>query len=294
MTLSLKVGSRGSDLAVAQAEAVIKAIRDNNPDASIELVKIKTTGDMAPDDDIAASGGKGLFVRELEHALEVNTIDIAVHSYKDMPLEDNAALPVVALSERESPFDALVLPEGALDIDAGKPVGTSSLRRAAQFKKLYNGYEIAPVRGNIATRLSKLDNGLYSALVLAQAGLNRLGLRHRISRVFAADEMVPAGSQGIIAVQGRRGENHSYLDGFRSRRSETVSRAERSFLKALGASCSAPVGVYAEIDGNSISVTGMYSEGAGRIETGCVSGSAGDAELLGEIMAIQLKKRFVN
>ena len=291
MSIKIRIGSRESVLAVKQAQILIDAVRRKYPEIEFELVKIKTIGDKVLDRNLDAIGGKGLFIKELEQALADGSIDIAVHSYKDMPYEDSDEFPVVALSERESPFDALILPEGAKEPDKSKPVGSSSPRRTIQFDRLYGGHTFKPVRGNVLTRLSKLDNGEYSALILAQAGLNRLSLQNRISRVFTADEMIPSASQGILAVQGRRGEGYAFLDSFHSMESEIVSRGERRYLKTLGSSCSSPVAVYGRLNNSEILLTGMYVTEEGNVVTGKISGTADKAELLGETLANQLMAR---
>ena len=288
MNRIIRVGSRDSALAIIQARIVIDAVKKTNPALDFEIVTVKTTGDKILDKSLDSLGGKGLFTKELEHALADGSIDIAVHSYKDMPFEETDGLPVVALSEREAPFDVLVLPKGAAALDKSKPVGSSSLRRTIQFARLYDNVEIKAVRGNVPTRLSKLDNGEYSALLLAQAGLNRLSLQNRISRVFTVDEMLPAASQGILAVQGRRGEDYSFLDGFHSRESETVSKAERRFLKTLGGNCSTPAAAYGQIRDNEFLLTGMYVDARGNIETGKISGGIDESEPLGERLAARL------
>ena len=201
----IRIGSRESVLAVRQAQIVMEAVLAADTSVEFELVKIKTTGDRIPDVSLDTVGGKGLFIKELEQALLDGDVDIAVHSYKDMPFEETDGLPVVALSKREAPFDALVLPEGVASLDKSKPVGSSSQRRTIQLSRLFGDLEVKPVRGNVPTRLSKLDGGEYSALILAEAGLNRLSLQSRVSRVFTVSEMIPSGSQGILAVQGRLG-----------------------------------------------------------------------------------------
>jgi len=294
MNKKIRVGSRDSVLAIKQAQIVMEAVKETNPAVEFELVLIKTTGDTILDKSLDAIGGKGLFTKELEHALVNGHIDFAVHSYKDIPCEEKEGLPVVALSKRESPFDALVLPIGASAPDRLKPVGSCSLRRTIQFKKLYDGYEIQSIRGNVPTRLSKLDNGEYSALILAQAGLNRLGLQSRISRIFTADEMIPSCSQGILAVQGRKSEDYSYLNSFHNRESELVSKAERQYLKTLACGCSSPVAVYGQLHNNELLLTGMYVDTFGNITTGKISGDTDKAELLGETLAIRLKERSEN
>jgi len=291
MSRIIRVGSRDSALAVIQARLVIDAVKKTNPDFDFEIVTIKTTGDKILDKSLDTIGGKGLFIKEIEQALATGSIDIAIHSYKDMPYEETNGLPVVALSEREAPFDVLVLPKDTDTLDNSKPVGSSSLRRTIQFTRLYDGVEIKAVRGNVPTRLSKLDNGEYSALILAQAGLNRLSLQNRISRVFTIDEMIPSASQGILAVQGRQGEDYSYLNDFHNRESETVSKAERRFLKTLGGNCSTPVAVYGQIHNNELLLTGMYVDANGNIETGKIIGGKDKSEQLGEQLAARLKER---
>ena len=286
MKRKIRIGSRDSALAIKQARIVMDTAQ--NPDIEFELVLIKTTGDRILDRNLDEIGGKGLFIKELEQALMNRSIDIAVHSYKDMPFEETDGLPVIALSRRESPFDTLVLPEGAAELDRSKPIGSSSKRRTIQLRRLYEGFEIEPIRGNVPTRLSKLDSGEYSALILAQAGLNRLGLGHRVSRVFTLDEMIPSGSQGILAVQGRQGEDYSYLESFHNRESEIVSKAERQFLKTLGGGCTSPVAVYGELNNRSLMLTGMYVDASDNVETGKISGDAEVAEYLGEALAMQL------
>ena len=287
MNKKIRIGSRDSVLAIKQAQMVMETVA--NPEIEFELVLIKTTGDKILDRNLDEIGGKGLFIKELEQALINGNIDIAVHSYKDMPYEETDGLPIVAVSQREAPFDVLVLPEGVTEMDKSKPVGSSSRRRSIQFSRLYDCFEIKAIRGNVLTRLSKLDNGEYSALILAQAGLNRLGLQNRISRVFTLEEMIPSGSQGIIAVQGRQGEDHSYLDRFHNRESEIVSKAERQYLKTLGSGCTSPVAVYGALMNKKLLLTGMYVDAFGKVETGNISGDAEIAESLGEKLATQLK-----
>jgi len=292
MKRKIRIGSRDSVLAIKQAQIVMDTV--TNPDIEFELVLIKTTGDKILDRNLDEIGGKGLFIKELEQALINENIDIAVHSYKDMPYEETDGLPVVAVSQRESPFDVLVLPESVTELDRSKPVGSSSQRRTIQFNRLYDGFEIKAIRGNVPTRLSKLDNGEYSALILAGAGLNRLGLQNRITRVFTLDEMIPSGSQGILAVQGRQGEDYSYLNNFHNRESEIVSKAERQYLKTLGGGCTSPVAVYGELNNRILQLTGMYVDAFGNVETGQINGDAEKAESLGETLAKQLKARLEN
>ena len=194
------IGSRESKLAVVQSEMVKKAIEDSHEDIEVEIYTMKTTGDKILDRTLDKIGGKGLFVKELDKALLDRKTDISVHSLKDMPMEVPKELPLLAFSKREDPRDVLVLPQGVHTLDKTKPIGCSSLRRILQLKELYPDMECKSVRGNVQTRLKKLDSGEYSALILAAAGLKRLGLEARISRYFQPEEMIPAAGQGILAV----------------------------------------------------------------------------------------------
>lgn len=176
------IGSRESKLAVLQSEMVRDYIKEKNPEMEVEILTMKTTGDIILDRTLDKVGGKGLFVKELDKALMDGRSILSVHSLKDMPMEVPEELPLLAFSRREDPRDVLVLPEGVSELDKSKPLGCSSLRRTLQLKKLYPDMEVKSIRGNLQTRLRKLDEGQYSALILAAAGLKRLGLESRINR----------------------------------------------------------------------------------------------------------------
>ena len=201
----IRIGSRASRLAVLQSELVMEQIRRILPDAELELVTMKTTGDKILNRALDQIGGKGLFLKELDAALLAGAVDLCVHSLKDVPAEENPAIPIGAFSERAVPADVLVLPAGVQTWDRTKPVGCASARRSMQLRQLYPDVTVKPVRGNVLTRLEKLDRGEYGALILAEAGLARLGLSQRISARFSPEEMVPAAGQGILAVQCRAG-----------------------------------------------------------------------------------------
>ena len=280
----VRVLSRDSALAVRQAELVMEAILRYDPELRLELITMKTIGDIILDRSLDEIGGKGLFVKELDDALTSNAGDISVHSCKDLPIGENPALPLIAFSAREDARDALVLPDGVSELDATKPIGCSSARRAIQLRALYPDMRVAPIRGNVPTRLSKLDGGEYSALVLAAAGLRRLGLETRITRLFEPWEMLPSAGQGVIAVQGRAGEDSEYLRLFHSEESEICARAERAFTAAFGADCSAPVAAYAAPDGNGYTINGMVVDADGRPRYDSVSASA--ETLLGAARAL--------
>ena len=183
------IGSRESKLAVLQSEMVRDYIKEKNPDLEVEILTMKTTGDIILDRTLDKVGGKGLFVKELDKALIDGRSILSVHSLKDMPMEVPEELPLLAFSKREDPRDVLVLPDGVSELDKSKPLGCSSLRRTLQLKKLYPDMDVRSIRGNLQTRLRKLDEGQYSALILAAAGLKRLGLESRINRYFTADEI---------------------------------------------------------------------------------------------------------
>lgn len=245
----LIIGSRESLLAVRQSEIVVDYLRGHFPQMQLELVTMKTTGDKILSKRLDEIGGKGLFVRELDQALRDGRTDLSVHSLKDLPAEIPEDLPVVGFSGREDPRDVLVLPEGISDIsemDFSKPIGTSSRRRTLQAQELFPQARFESVRGNVLTRLRKLDEGQYSAVILAAAGLRRLGLENRISRFFSIEEMIPSAGQGILALQGRRGADYACLDGFVSAQSAIAAAAERGFVSALGGGCTSPIAAHAE------------------------------------------------
>jgi len=285
------VGSRESKLAVVQANYVINQIKLHRPELDVRLVTLKTTGDKILDKTLDKIGGKGLFVKELDYALLNGDIDIAVHSLKDMPAEIDDELPILAYSKRENPTDALVLPKGVTSLDLSKPIGSSSARRKIQLEVLYENVIVEPVRGNVITRLQKLDNGDFGALVLASAGLIRLGLQDRISKTFEIDEIIPSAGQGILAIQGRRGDNYSFVEYLNDELSMYSAVAERAFTRTLGCGCTAPVAVYAGINNNEMSIHALYmDEATGKKASGSICGDVIDAEKLGITLAQQLLK----
>ena len=214
MKKEITIGSRESRLAVIQSEQVQAWIQKAHPELSVQILTMKTTGDIILNQALEKVGGKGLFVKELDRALVDGRSDLSVHSLKDVPMELPKELPLLAFSSREDPRDVLVLPEGVTEIDFSKPIGCSSKRRMLQFARLYPQATFATIRGNVQTRLRRLDEGEFSATLLAAAGLKRLGLTHRISRYFSEEEMIPAAGQGILAVQGRAGEDTGFLADF--------------------------------------------------------------------------------
>ena len=286
----LVVGSRESRLAVIQTQLAIQAIRACQPGLEVELLTMKTTGDKILDRTLDQVGGKGLFVKELDAALLAGRVDLTVHSSKDLPMETDPRLPLVAFSRRADPRDALVLPAGAKELDPAKPIGCSSLRRQLQLKALFPQMRTAPVRGNVLTRLEKLDRGEYAALVLAAAGLERLGLAGRVSRYFSVEEMIPAAGQGILAVQARADFDPACLREFHDPDSRDCLLAERAFVRALDGGCSSPVAAYATVDGAALTLTGLYVDSNGEARRQTISGSREQGERLGAALAQDLRR----
>lgn len=287
------IGSRESKLAVIQSEIVRDFIKARHPKAEVEILTMKTTGDMILDRTLDQVGGKGLFVKELDKALMEGRSDLSVHSLKDMPMEIPEELPLVAFSKREDPRDVLVLPKGETKINFDKPIGSSSLRRVIQLKELYPEAEFKSVRGNIMTRLSKLDKGEYGALILAAAGLKRAGLENRISRYFEPEELIPAAGQGILAVQGRKDEGYGYLGEFDDLDSRYEALCERAFVRTLDGGCSSPVAAHARMLDGKLFLMGLYyDEETGGYRKGTVKGNPERAEALGRDLAIKLQKDY--
>lgn len=286
----VKIGSRASRLAIQQAQLVMAKIEAAHPELQLELVTITTKGDRILDRTLDKVGGKGLFIKELEWALMSGEIDLAVHSYKDVPYMENETMPMVALSARANSRDVLVLPQGLRQIPDGLPIGTSSLRRRTQLPELFPKVPMAVIRGNIFTRLEKLDGGEYGALVLAACGLERMNLEARISREFTVEEMIPSASQGILAVQGRATESYDYLDCVHSQESAVISLAERSLLRCLDGGCSAAVAAHATLQGDELELLAMHVEDSGKILRSKIRGPKEDAQAMGNLLGEELKK----
>ena len=284
------IGSRESKLAVLQSEMVRDYIKKKNPDMNVRILTMKATGDKILDRTLDKIGGKGLFVKELDRALLDGKSQLSVHSLKDMPMEVPKELPLLAFSKREDARDVLVLPEGVKELDPSKPLGCSSLRRTLQLKKLYPDMEVKSIRGNLQTRLRKLDEGEYAGLILAAAGLKRLGLTDRISRYFTPDEMIPAAGQGILAVQGCENRDYAFLDGYCDEDAWICGNAERSYVKYLNGGCSSPVAAYAETKEDEIFIRGLYySEEKKIFLVGSIRGKKEEGEALGITLAKQLR-----
>lgn len=259
--MTIRIGTRGSSLAVRQAEIVAELLQRNNRNCFVELVIIKTTGDKILDKTLDKIGGKGVFVKEIEQALLLEKIDIAVHSMKDMPAELPEGLMIGAVTKRENPMDAFVSTSGQsiYKLPPNAKIGTGSLRRKQQLLGVRSDIEILPIRGNINTRLKKMEEEL-DGIVLAAAGLKRCGLEEKICHLFSLDEMVPAACQGILALEVRKKDKviREMVQAVNDENTNICQKAERAFLKTVGADCHAPVGAYAHIKENKVDMTVMY------------------------------------
>ncbi len=293
MTRLLRVGTRGSALALRQTELVTNALRSTLPDIVLELRVIKTEGDRNQRESLRVIGGRGVFVRDIEQRLIDGEIDIAVHSLKDLPTAPNAELTLAAVLPRESPFDVLVTPHGGLDtLPRGARIGSSSPRRAAFMRVIKPDARVADVRGNIDTRLRKLDEGQYDALLLAAAGLHRLGLHQRIAHVFSADDMLPAPGQGALVAQCRSDDSETVilLRAIDHAPTRAATEAERAFLQFAGAGCQWPVAALASTS----APTALHLRAAiareddARIFWGAATGAWTDAQIMGTTLARQI------
>ncbi len=252
----INIGSRGSQLALWQARWIQARLEQLGEQCRIEI--IKTTGDKITDVALSQVGSKGLFTKEIEEALLAGAIDLAVHSLKDMPTDLPAGLTLAAIPEREDPRDALI-GRRLEELAPGARVGTGSLRRAAQLRALRPDLQIEDIRGNVDTRLRKLDEGRYDAIVLASAGLRRLGWENRITEVFDPGMMCPAVGQGALAIETRDDGGSGFNAASRLEHAETRARvtAERAVLASLGGGCQAPMGAHAFIRGEELFVIAL-------------------------------------
>ena len=288
----IRIGSRESLLAVRQAEIIRDQILSYDPGVSIEIVTMKTTGDKILDKSLAKIGGKGLFVKELDRALMEGRIDIAVHSLKDMPMEENQELPILAYGKREDPRDVILYRPGLDALPEHAVIGTSSRRRMVQMERILPGCSFRGIRGNVQTRMKKLETEGYDGTLLAAAGLKRLGMEQAISRYLSADEMIPAAGQGILAVQGRKGEDYSWAGGIDSRESRAAALAERQFIRVTGGDCTSPCAAHAQVRGNELKLTGLYyREETGEYTTDILYAQISEAQKAGETQALRMMKR---
>jgi hydroxymethylbilane synthase len=295
MASRLVIGSRGSRLALWQAEQTKNQLLRLNSGFQVDIEIIKTTGDVKPE-PLSVIGGKGVFTKELEDALLDKRIDIAVHSLKDLPTILPERLAISAICEREDPRDALVMREGQRvsslrELAVGAVVGTSSQRRLAQLKALRDDLVVKDLRGNVDTRVRKLDEGQYDALILASAGLIRLGLENRISAPIATVEVLPAVGQGAIAIETRADDDVAVTatSKLNHRETELACRAERAFLRGLGGGCQFPIAGHAVVAGELLKLEGLVAHPSGsEILRDRLSGALDEAEGIGAALAARL------
>lgn len=284
------IGTRKSVLALWQAEYVAARLREAYPHVQVELLPVSTRGDEILDMPLAEIGGKGLFIRELEYLIREGKADMAVHSLKDMPAELPPDFTLAAVTDREDPRDAFVsLKYRSVDeLPAGAKVGTSSLRRQSQLLHRRSDLRIESLRGNVQTRLRRLDEGQYDAVILAAAGLKRLGLGDRIGSYLSTAESIPAAGQGVMAVEVRKddAELREMLAFLHNEKVASCIAAERAFLGRVGGDCKVPAGAFAEVEGERIRVDAFISSEDGqRFYRRSVSGPVPEAEALGASVA---------
>ncbi len=296
MAPSVTIGTRGSKLALWQAQWVKSLLREHHPAITVEVQIIKTRGDKILDVPLAKVGGKGLFVKEIEQALLSGDIDIAVHSMKDMPADVPEGLQITAVPRRETPNDVLIAEDGRrlAELPAGARIGTSSLRRSAQLLALRPDITIVPLRGNLDTRLRKLDAGQMDAIVLAAAGVKRLGLAERITEILDEQVMLPAVGQGALCVETRADDETVVplvvpLDDSATR---TVVSGERAFLNRLQGGCQVPVAAHGKLDDDRFTLRGLVATLDGRtVISDQLGGPARDSQRIGLELAQRLLAR---
>lgn len=296
MKSTIKVGTRGSKLALWQAAWVKSALEKQHPDIPVHIVVIKTKGDKILDVPLAKIGGKGLFVKEIEDALLRGDIDIAVHSMKDMPADLPGGLCIGPIPEREMPGDVLISGKGQnlADLKPGQRIGTCSLRRSAQILHARPDLKIVPLRGNLQTRLRKLEEGKMDAIVLAAAGVKRLGLAHRITEYLDPSVMLPAVGQGALCIEVRKndGETGQAIDHLDHGPTRTAVLGERAFLNRLEGGCQVPIAALGDVVNDQFTLTGLVADVDGGIvikET--LSGPAHECQAIGTALADALAAR---
>ena len=291
---SLRVGTRASKLALAQTGLVVELLRGAHPGLDVETITISTAGDRDQVSALSSGEGVGWFTTAIQQALAAQEIDVAVHSYKDLPTKRPEGLLIAAVPLREDPRDALVSNNGATlrGLKAGSIVGTSSARREAQMRATRPDLEFRPIRGNVDGRIRKVDSGEFDATVLALAGLKRLGLEKRVSQVFGFEEMLPAPAQGALAVECRTADarTRELLSAIDDPVLRHVVTAERMFLATLEGGCSFPAGAYAENFGSTLKLHGLLAPD-GRVFRGKMAGPSETAAGLGRTLAEELMVR---
>jgi len=289
----LKIGTRGSALALTQARGIAERLKNQWPALTVDIVVIKTKGDIMQDVPLAAIGGKGLFVKEIEDALLRGEIDIAVHSMKDVPAEIPDGLEITIVSEREDPRDVLVSKKGAKieDMSAGARIGTGSLRRGFQLRHLFPHMEIVPLRGNLDTRIRKIQSENLDGIIVAAAGMRRMGWTDRITQYIPVEIMLPSVGQGVLGIEMRNDDTNtrnaaSFINHPQTWREVT---AERAFLKKLGGGCQLPVAAYAVKKEHTLTITGLLGSLDGKmLIKDEVRGHSKNANALGVMLAERL------
>lgn len=289
----LLVGTRGSKLAIAQTNLVLEMLRKIGNGFDFGVVTIKTAGDVSPPEALGAVDGKTAFTGEIERELREGKIDFAVHSMKDLPQVTEGGLAVASTPPRGDPRDALVSAAGLkfMELKGGAQIGTSSARRRAQLLATRSDIEVVDLHGNVETRLRKLETEKLDGVVLAAAGLERLGLTGRISEVFGTGEIVPAPCQGILAVQARSddGKTLSLLRKIEDPATRAASRCEGAFSAALGGDCDVPLGAFADVSSEGLSAVGVLADPDGSaFVKAAASGDAGSAEEVGKRLAAKV------
>lgn len=296
--MKLVVGTRGSNLALVQTNWVVDQLKKENPGVEFEVKIIKTKGDLIKDLPLDKIGDKGLFVKEIEKSLLDGEIDMAVHSMKDMPSYLPEGLKFAHSPKREDPRDALIFKEGYKSLDdlpQGARIGTGSKRRKYQLLKHRPDLEIVPIRGNIETRIKKIETEKLDGVVLAASGLRRAGLDDKIDYYIPTDIMLPAPAQGILALEIREDdkETEKIIDSIKDDITKIQIDAERGFLIGVNGSCHIPMGAYCEIEGEKITLTGLYGDGEGKkIVVQSQVGTLADAPKIGYELAKSVLKEY--
>jgi len=286
----LRIGTRGSDLALVQARSIADALKKREPGLDVKIVPIRTRADRMQNVAIVELGGKGVFVKEIETELIAGGIDIAVHSMKDVPVELPEGLEIVAYPKREDPRDVLIS-RGNVKIEElprKAKIGTGALRRRMQLLNVMRDLEMVPIRGNVQTRIRKIESEGLDGIILAAAGIRRMGLQGQVSQFISTDFMLPAAGQGVLGIEIRSGERElkERLRFLNDPDTVTEITAERAFLRKLGGGCRVPIAGYAQLHGNVLQVRGMVGTADGkRLLQETLRGPREDAESIGEAVA---------
>ena len=296
---NIVIGSRGSQLALWQANWVKSELERLHDNVDIDIRIIATSGDKIQDAPLSKIGGKGLFVKEIEEALLANEIDLAVHSMKDVPMELPTELGILVITKRENPLDVLISKNGEklADLPQGATIGTSSLRRSSQLLKYRDDFKIHPLRGNVDTRLRKVEEGKYDAILLASAGLNRLGWANRITEEISPDILLPAMGQGALGIETRLDDTkiYDFISTLNHEQTHYAVSAERSLVGRLDGGCQVPIGAYARVEKGLITLKGLVASLDGEIIYKLENvGPVDDAINIGQELGAQLLKMGAN